>query len=103
MFKGLFKGVSLARLNINGFKNLRVIESGAFMHLSHTLEYLDLSENSIETIEPGAIKCLSKLKEFNVVGNRLTDVQLDNLQIELPYIHPLADFNCFSSSLRSHI
>jgi Leucine-rich repeat (LRR) protein len=90
IFKGL---VSLAYLIINGFKNLRVIESGAFKHLSHTLEYLDLTSNSIETIEPGAIKCLSKLDKCYVFGNQLTHVQLASLQTERPSISGLIQKN----------
>jgi hypothetical protein len=51
MFKGL---VSLTRLDIQGFKSLRVIESDEFKHLSNTLKDLYLMDNSIEIIEPGA-------------------------------------------------
>jgi Leucine-rich repeat (LRR) protein len=77
MFKDL---VSLVSLRISKFKNLRLIESGAFKHLSKTLENLILRDNSIETIEPGAFKCLTNLKYLRLSGNRLTDVQLADLK-----------------------
>jgi Leucine-rich repeat (LRR) protein len=83
MFKGL---VLLESLFIHSFKSIRVIETGAFKHVSDTLEHLDLSNNSIETIEPGALECLSKLKTFDIRGNRLTDVQLASLRTELPSV-----------------
>jgi Leucine-rich repeat (LRR) protein len=84
MFKGL---LSLNKLEIVYFKCLRVIESGAFKHLSNTLEDLDLVGNSIETIEPGAFKFLSNLKKLNLRGNKLTDQQLADFKIngELPF------------------
>jgi hypothetical protein len=84
---GMFKGlVLLISLIIHYFKSLRVIETGAFKHVSDTLEYLDLSDNSIETIEPGAFECLSKLKTFYISDNRLTDVQFASLRTELPSV-----------------
>lgn len=45
-------GVDLEELNIN-FGNLQTIKSNAFQHV-HGLKYLDLSENSIGTIENNA-------------------------------------------------
>jgi Leucine-rich repeat (LRR) protein len=60
---------------------LRVIGSEVFKHLAETLEDLELSDNSIETIEPGALKCLTNLNYLNLSGNRLTDVQLADLKI----------------------
>jgi Leucine-rich repeat (LRR) protein len=83
MFKGLDLLISLL---IHHFKSLRVIEYGAFKHVSDTLEYLDLSDNSIETFEPGTLECLSKLKTFYIRGNRLTDVQSASLRTELPSV-----------------
>jgi hypothetical protein len=73
MFKGL---VSLRELVIQGFKNLRVIEYGAFKHLSNTLEDLNLWDNSIETIDLGTFKCLSKLNNLDLRDNQLTNEQL---------------------------
>jgi hypothetical protein len=55
------------------FKSLRVIEFGAFKHLSKTLEDFSVWASSIETIEPGAFKCLSKIKYLNLRGNKLTE------------------------------
>jgi hypothetical protein len=57
MFRGL---VSLKELRIQGF-NLGLIESGAFEYLSDTLWLLELTSINWE-YEPGAFKCLSKLK-----------------------------------------
>jgi hypothetical protein len=76
MFRGL---VSLTSLSINCFSGLRV-ESGAFKHLSNTLETLNLGENWIKIIELDAFKCLSKLKELcfeesNLAYDQLTDLK----------------------------
>jgi Leucine-rich repeat (LRR) protein len=77
MFKGL---VSLTSLNIRRFKSLRLIDTGAFQHLSSTLEKLSMGDNSIEIIETGAFKCLSKLRNLGLSGNQLTEEQLDHLE-----------------------
>jgi Leucine-rich repeat (LRR) protein len=61
-----------------------VIESGALNHVSDTLYNLCLENNSIKTIEPGAFKCLSKLRNLLLSGNQLTDEQLADLKTELP-------------------
>jgi hypothetical protein len=76
MFKGL---TSLKNLDIRKFKSLRVIEFGAFKHLSNTLESLSVWATSLESIEPGALKCLSKLEGLGLRNNKLTDEQLAGL------------------------
>jgi hypothetical protein len=72
MFKGL---VSLMSLSICRFKDLHIVECGAFKHLSEKLLYLSMMHNSIVTIEQGAFKCLNKLKEFRFINNNNVYIQ----------------------------
>jgi hypothetical protein len=73
--------VSLKHLSIRRFTSLHVVECGTFKHLSDTLISLDLSENSIAIIEQGALKCLTQLKELNLLNNnQFTQEQLDGLK-----------------------
>jgi hypothetical protein len=83
MLKGL---VSLKDLSIQGFWNLRGIESGAFRHVIDTLKHLCLENNRIKIVEPGAINCLSNLKCLSLSRNKLTCDELNRLKAngELP-------------------
>ncbi|CAH1114704.1 unnamed protein product [Psylliodes chrysocephalus] len=76
-------GVDLEELNIN-FGNLQTIKSNAFQHV-HGLKYLDLSENSIGTIENNAFvdidHSLTRLKLSHGLSSSFSMLPTDAIKV----------------------
>jgi Leucine-rich repeat (LRR) protein len=68
---GVFTGLtSLKNLEIYKCKQLKRIERDFFEFMPN-LECIDMDENSIESIEPGAFRCLTSVKYISMSGNKL--------------------------------
>jgi Leucine-rich repeat (LRR) protein len=67
IFRGL---VSLNKLTITRCKSVKRLEQTTFQYIPN-VEYVDCSENSISSIEPGAFNVPSKLRHLNLTENLL--------------------------------
>ncbi|XP_057660247.1 chaoptin isoform X2 [Diorhabda carinulata] len=76
-------GIDLEELEIN-FANLQTIKNNAFQHV-HGLKFLDLSENSINTIETNAFidiaHSLKHLKLSHGLSSSLTVIPVDSIKV----------------------
>lgn len=82
---GAFFGIKrLKYLKMQG-NQLKVIQSGAFLHLKH-LEKLDISHNSIENVVHGFLKDTS-VRYLNLAHNKLTNIQVD--MFDLPTLEEI--------------
>jgi hypothetical protein len=66
IFDGL---VSLTKLVIHSFYGMRVLRTGTFASLTG-LEWLELENNGITSIEPGVFSCLTKLRRLELKNDK---------------------------------